>query len=87
MPTISTFFGITIQMYWTDHPPPHLHAFYSGSEAMFEIETGAVIGGALPPKAERMVRDWVLAHRDELVDNWGRGRRKQPFGKVPGADT
>jgi hypothetical protein len=87
MPTIAQFFGITIQMYWTDHPPAHLHAFYAGFEAMFAIETGETIGGSLPPKAERMVRDWVLAHRDELLDNWRLGSEKAPFRKVPGADV
>jgi hypothetical protein len=26
MPTISQFYGITIRMYFDDHPPPHFHA-------------------------------------------------------------
>ena len=50
MPTISIFFGIVVQMYWNDHPPPHVHAYYGGFEALFAIETGIVIGGHLPPK-------------------------------------
>ncbi len=25
MPTISTFYGILIQMFWKDHAPPHFH--------------------------------------------------------------
>jgi len=28
MPTISTFFGVTIRMFFSDHPPPHFHAAY-----------------------------------------------------------
>lgn len=28
VPTISRFFGILIQMYLDDHPPPHFHAIY-----------------------------------------------------------
>jgi hypothetical protein len=28
MPTISQFYGITIRMYFDDHPPPHFHAYY-----------------------------------------------------------
>ena len=32
VPTISQFYGITIRMYFDDHPPPHFHAYY-GSEA------------------------------------------------------
>jgi uncharacterized protein DUF4160 len=87
MPTISIFFGVIIQMYWTDHPPPHVHAYYGGFEALFAIETGRTIGGRLPPKVERLVRDWVLARQNELMENWQRGRDKLPFQKVPGADV
>ena len=28
MPTISSFYGILIQMFWGDHAPPHFHALY-----------------------------------------------------------
>jgi hypothetical protein len=87
MPTISIFFGITVQMYWNGHAPPHIHAFYSGSEALFAIESGLVIGGHLPPKVERVVREWVLARQGDLVDNWRRGRSGLAFRKVPGADV
>lgn len=87
MPTISIFFGIVVQMYWRDHPPPHVHAFYQGFEALLAIETGLVIGGRLPPKVAALVGDWVLSRRVALLDNWERGRRKLPFEKVPGADV
>lgn len=87
MPTISIFFGVVVQMYWTEHPPPHVHAFYAGSEALFAIDTGEVIGGRLPPKVEKLVREWVLARRSDLLDNWDRGRQKLPFEHVPGADV
>ena len=87
MPTISIFFGITVQMYWSDHPPPHVHAYYAGFEALFAVESGAVIGGRLPAKVERLVRDWVLARQPELMENWHCGRNGLPFEKVPGADV
>ncbi len=87
MPTISIFFGVVVQMYWRDHPPAHVHAFYSGFEALVGIETGEVIGGRLPPKVEKLVREWVLARQGKLLDNWQRGRNNLPFQKVPGADT
>jgi hypothetical protein len=28
MPKISVFYGIVIQMFWREHPPPHFHALY-----------------------------------------------------------
>ncbi|WP_421852778.1 DUF4160 domain-containing protein [Oricola sp.] len=87
MPTISIFFGIVIQMYWRDHNPPHLHAFYQGREALFDIGSGAVIGGGLPSKAERIVTDGIEARRPALLDNWERGRLHQQLNQVPGADV
>jgi hypothetical protein len=86
MPTISIFFGVIVQMYWVDHPPPHVHAYYGGFEALFAIDTGDVIGGRLPPKVERLVRDWVLVRKRELRDNWERGNQRLPFLKIRGAD-
>jgi hypothetical protein len=86
MPTIAIFYGIIVQMYWRDHPPAHLHAYYQGYEALFAIESGSIIGGRLPPNAERLVRQWVLLRRAELRDNWARGRRREAFLRVAGPD-
>ena len=51
MPEISRFYGIVIQMYFGDHPPPHFHAHYTGQRAVIDIETLAFIDGELPPRA------------------------------------
>jgi Domain of unknown function (DUF4160) len=67
MPTIAIFYGIVIQMYWREHGPPHIHAIYQGFEALVAIETGEVIGGRLPPRALRIVREWVLLRRAEFA--------------------
>jgi Domain of unknown function (DUF4160) len=86
MPTISIFFGITVQMYWRDHPPPHIHAFYGGAEALIAIESGDLIGGRLPPGALRVVRAWAADKREALLSNWDRARLREPLEQVPGAD-
>ncbi len=39
MPEIARFYGIVIQMYFGDHPPPHFHAIYGGHKAVIDIET------------------------------------------------
>lgn len=70
MPTISRFYGIVIRMYFSDHAPPHFHAFYSGDEAVIAIDSGKVIRGALPERALVLVRQWASLHHDELVANW-----------------
>jgi hypothetical protein len=87
MPTISIFFGITVQMYWRDHPPPHIHVFYGGAEALIAIETGEVLGGGLPPGALRLVRAWIAEKRDLLRANWNRARQRSLLEQIPGADV
>lgn len=51
MPTLSTFYGIVIQMFWQEHPPPHFHALYGAFEALIDIRTLDVIEGFLPRRA------------------------------------
>ncbi len=86
MPTISIFFGIVVQMYWREHPPAHVHAYYQGFEALFAIEDGLVIGGQFPPRAARIVTEWIERRRPELRANWERARLFQPLSAVVGAD-
>jgi hypothetical protein len=63
MPTISVFFGITVRMFFSDHPPAHFHVRYQRHRAVIAIESGAIISGALaacgaPPRA-RMGRNGI----------------------------
>ena len=86
MPVISLFFGIIIRMYFDDHPPPHFHAEYQGFKAVFEISNGKVRHGKLPNKAEKLVKQWALDHKSELMANWQRGVGLMPMELIPGAD-
>jgi Domain of unknown function (DUF4160) len=66
--------------------PLHFFAAYSGHEANVSIATGEVSEGHLPANAAHLVRQWTLAHRDELEDNWRRARAGQPLRKIAGLD-
>ncbi len=73
MPTISMFYGIVIRMYFFDdrqHHVPHIHAEYAGQKAVFNVSSGAVLAGNLPPGKARLVQAWIEIHRDELLANW-----------------
>ena len=87
MPIISYFFGIAIRMYYNDHGPPHIHAEYQGHEAFIAVDGGEVIQGRLPLRARRLVREWCLEHRDELIANWRRARAFEPLERIPGLDN
>ncbi len=86
MPTIAYFYGIAISMYYNDHNPPHFHARYGRARAIVRISDGLIIAGELPPTAARIVSEWVVAHRQELEQNWQRGRDGNPLERVAGPD-
>jgi hypothetical protein len=70
MPTISSFYGIDIRMFWLDHNPPHFHASYSGEEALIDIRKLEVIRGNLPRGALLLALAWAEDHQDELLEDW-----------------
>jgi hypothetical protein len=50
------------------------------------IRDGAIMSGELPPTAERIVRDWALARRRELEENWRRAQALEELERVAGPD-
>lgn len=70
VPRISSFYGITIAMYYREHGVAHFHAVYGEYKASIEIESLEPLGGYLPPRALRLIRQWASMHREELRQNW-----------------
>jgi hypothetical protein len=83
MPRISFFRGVTIKMYWNerDHPVPHFHAEYAEHLAAVDMD-GGILGGSLPPRVLRFVREWCELHHDELLANWERARNHQALEEI-----
>jgi hypothetical protein len=48
MPRISEFYGIVIEMYYADHPPPHFHARYGEESAKIALADGEYSPGPCP---------------------------------------
>lgn len=83
MPEISRFYGIIIYMFAKDHNPPHIHAKYNEYIAVVDIESGRIIKGELPKRAERLINEWREEHISELIDNWKEGQSNSPeFKKI-----
>ncbi len=72
MPILSKFYGIVIRMYFqlAEHNPPHIHASYGGNVAEIEIKSGDVLDGSISPKALSLVKEWLVIHRQELLEMW-----------------
>ncbi len=66
--------GITITMYFDDHPPPHFHARAAGASAKIRIDTFEAIASNLPPREMRLILTWARLHAFELRVNWRRAR-------------
>ena len=86
MPTISKFYGIVIRMYWADHARPHIHAFYSGYQAVFGVSPAEHIEGRFPPNAIRLVLQWIRLYRRELLADWELAEAGQSLSKIPGLE-
>ena len=87
MPTLSTFYGITVSMYFMDnrrHHRPHVHARYQNDEAVVAIDNGEVLEGTLPRGKMRLLQAWIEIHRDELLADWQLAvSGQQPFKIEP----
>jgi hypothetical protein len=70
LPTISTFYGLVIQMFWKDHAPPHFHALYGEHEVLIDLRELRVLRGSLPRRAMALLLEWAAEHRDELMEDW-----------------
>jgi hypothetical protein len=84
MPIISEFFGITIYMYYDDHPEPHFHAAYGGREVKVRITDLSVMAGGLNARAMGLVIEWATHQRSALHENWDRAGQRLPLEKIPG---
>ena len=72
MPVLTTFLGITIRMYFqqAEHNPPHIHVLYGEHAAAIAVRDGVVLDGYLPVHQLGQVQEWVVLHREELLDMW-----------------
>lgn len=72
MPEITRFYGIVIKMFFKpkEHEPAHIHAVYQDYVGLFDIVTFEMFEGDLPGRAQQMVRDWLVEHKDELLTMW-----------------
>ena len=81
MPEIARFYGIVIKMFFKpkEHEPSHIHALYGEYVGEFNILTGDMLVGDLPPKAQAMVKEWLSLHAAELQNMW----ENQQIKKLP----
>lgn len=71
MPEITRFYGIVIKIFFVrEHNPPHFHAVYGERNAEISIETGEMIEGDLPQRAQDLIKEWWKLHQKEIMEMW-----------------
>ena len=73
MATLAMIYGIIIKMNSeknAKHHRAHIHAWYSGAEAVFDVEDIKKISGDFPRVQELIVLGFIAAHQPELFANW-----------------
>lgn len=89
MPSIASFYGIVIYMYFeanVAHRLPHFHAYYGDYAASVSIDPPNLLEGALPRRQLRLVLAWAELHHDELMENWVRLQDGNPASKIAGLE-
>lgn len=81
MPQISFFYGIYIFMNFSDHNPPHFHAWYGDYKVTVSIKD-SIVKGEMPGRALRLILEWLDLHREELMDNWTRAQKGGILEKI-----
>jgi hypothetical protein len=69
-------------MYFREHGIPHFHALYGEYIGVFDISTMEMTEGDLPPRAQRLVREWAAPHQSDLLEMW----RTQKYRKLAGLE-
>ena len=81
MPEVSRFLGIVITMFYREHGPPHFHATYGEYDVQVSIRDG-LVNGRFPARALRLVHEWQVLHKNELLENWELARQRRPLNSI-----
>jgi hypothetical protein len=82
VPTISSFFGILIRMFYSDHAPPHFHAEYQGERGSFDFAGNLIAGEMRSLVALRLIKEWAGLHVQELQEDWRRSEEGLPMNYI-----
>ena len=72
MPEVARFYGIVIKMFFKtkEHDPSHIHAIYGEYVGVFDLASLEMTDGDLPLTAQRLVKEWLVQHKNELEEMW-----------------
>ena len=81
MPQIARFAGVTIHIFYGDHPPPHVHVRWAGGSAKVDLG-GGVVEGALPIGRRRLIVRWIAKNKTYLAELWEKAANGEQIHEV-----
>ncbi len=71
---VDAVMGLKIEIYYTEHPPPHFHVSAPGINASFDISNCNLIKGGISGKHHRIIKWWHQRSRSKLIEIWNSTR-------------
>jgi len=66
MPRIGELLGVIFYLYFSDHKPDHIHAFYQKHEALFSFD-GKLLAGKLPEAKMKIARKFISDNHELIL--------------------
>jgi hypothetical protein len=66
MPRIGELLGVVFYLYYSDHYPDHIHAFYQKHEALFTFD-GNLLSGKLPDAKMKIARKFITDNQKLIL--------------------
>ncbi|GAB3336115.1 hypothetical protein GCM10027299_45800 [Larkinella ripae] len=72
MPTVAFIEELKIELYFKDHPPPHIHAKSAEHEVLIVIDDASIFKGSLPIRKLKKVTEYVAdpKNKKRLMTLW-----------------
>jgi len=73
-------------MYHADHDPAHFHVQYGEHEAIYSILDGQQIAGKLPPRVDKIVKEWWKIRKKDLLRAWKQAKNYKTPSRIKPLD-
>lgn len=70
MPTVVKYCGLSFNIYFDDHPPPHVHVKYGEYFLIIDLETLKPIKGYLPKSQRRLAIQIVKEKKNLFIEKF-----------------
>jgi hypothetical protein len=71
---VSKINSVKVEIYPTEHPPPHFHVKSPEIDATFSIVKCELIKGTIDSKTKKQIEIFHQKHKQLLIDTWNETR-------------